>query len=332
MLRLFPALLLIVLLHTGACAADDLIATPLTLHEQIKTGASHAGVRLLGTLRLNHATINGQTLCGLSGLAWDESAGLLYALSDRGVLFHLRPGFDADGMLDSLQAVAAYPLRDEVDKPLRPPLNDSEALGLERRDGQPATLLVSFEIRPRVVRYDRSGHWLGEQDLPMALRDLRQYRDANQALEALAIDPRWGFITGTEAPRRDDPPGQVRIFTRDGLSWRYPLGSAPNSALVDMVVLDDGRLLTLERAFTAPLRPLIISLRRSPLPAPSTAGTPLTPQDVAVFDSSQGWLLDNFEGLSHYREQRFFMVSDDNCNSWQNTLLVQFELLPAAPR
>ena len=87
MLRLFPALLLAVLLHTGICAADDLIATPLTLHEQIKTGARHAGVRLLGTLRLNHATINGQTLCGLSGLAWDESAGLLYALSDRGVLF-----------------------------------------------------------------------------------------------------------------------------------------------------------------------------------------------------------------------------------------------------
>jgi hypothetical protein len=34
------------------------------------------------------------------------------------------------------------------------------------------------------------------------------------------------------------------------------------------------------------------------------------------------------EGLTRYRGQRFFMISDDNCKSWQATLLMQFELLP----
>jgi len=47
-----------------------------------------------------------------------------------------------------------------------------------------------------------------------------------------------------------------------------------------------------------------------------------------VFDTGQGWLMDNFEGLSHYRDRRFFMVSDDNCNGLQSTLLVYFEVLP----
>ncbi|HCB12317.1 MAG TPA: hypothetical protein DEP36_01915, partial [Gammaproteobacteria bacterium] len=43
------------------------------------------------------------------------------------------------------------------------------------------------------------------------------------------------------------------------------------------------------------------------------------------------WLLDNFEGLTRYQDQRFFMISDDNCSAWQSTLLVYFELLPARP-
>ena len=51
---------------------------------------------------------------------------------------------------------------------------------------------------------------------------------------------------------------------------------------------------------------------------------------MAVFDTSQGWLLDNFEGLARHREQRFFMVSDDNRSALQSTLLVYFELLSIA--
>ena len=47
-----------------------------------------------------------------------------------------------------------------------------------------------------------------------------------------------------------------------------------------------------------------------------------------MLDSGQDWLLDNFEGLTRHREQRFFMISDDNCNGWQSTLLAYFELLP----
>ena len=94
-----------------------------------------------------------------------------------------------------------------------------------------------------------------------------------------------------------------------------------------MEALTDGSLLTLERAFVTPLQPLIISLRRTePLPPPGTNQTLLKVANVAVFDSGRGWLLDNFEGLTRHRDQRFFMVSDDNCNTWQATLLVYFEL------
>ncbi len=317
----------------GACATPDIQATPVTLTDQVEVGAAYQGIRLLGALRLNAVQHDELPLCGLSGLAWDEDSGLLYAISDQGVLFQLRPAFAADGTLSGVQRVAAYPLRDARDQPLRSPWHDAEGLAIRKGDnGKPddAQLLISFEGKPRVVRYRPAGQWQGEEPLPAPLRDPGNYRHPNKGLEAMTVDSRWGVIAGTEAPFRGDPDGQIRLFRNDGRFWRYPLSSAPGSALVAMEALPDGSLLTLERAFVAPLQPLIISLRRVRLPVAATA-EPLAVTDVAVFDSSQGWLLDNFEGLTRYQGRRFFMVSDDNCQAWQNTLLVAFELLPDRP-
>ncbi len=333
MTRLLLIFVLILGLPVSACAANEFRATPISLADQAGPGDVYAGIRLLGALRLANVEIKGLRLCGLSGLAWDEDEGLLYAISDMGGLFHLRPEFDAQGYLTGIQPMAAYPLRDELDRPIRSPYDDSEGLTLRNGDNQKlgdSELLVSFEVKPRIVRYSPTGLWKGEERLPAPLRDLRNYANSNQALEAVTLDPRWGVLVGTEAPLRQDPSGQIRIFRLDGRFWRYPLGNAPGSALVAMEALPEGGLLTLERAFVAPLRPLIISLRQTELPAPE-GNAPLKVTEVAVFDNSQGWLMDNFEGLTHYRDRRFFMISDDNCNAWQLTLLAYFEWLPPHP-
>ncbi|MFO7640847.1 MAG: esterase-like activity of phytase family protein [Candidatus Competibacteraceae bacterium] len=341
MSRSILILLLILSLSMPARAAREFDATPISLADHVDPGETYGSIRLLSALRLARAEFDGLRLCGLSGLAWDENAGLLYAISDSGGLFHLRPAFDDRGHLAGARVVAAYPLRDAAGKPLRSPYaagkplrspyNDAEGLALRGRDnptsGEPE-LVISFEIRPRVVRYTPTGRWLGEEPLPALLREVHNYRDRNQALEAVTLHPRWGVLVGPEQPLRRDPAGQIRLSTHDGRYWFYPLGTAPGAALVAMEALPDGGLLTLERAFVAPLRPLIISLRRTVLPAPSRAPTPLRVADVAIFDSTQGWLLDNFEGLSRHQNSRFFIISDDNCNRWQTTLLVYFELLP----
>lgn len=330
MSRLLLTLILALGLSLTACRANEFQASPISLSDQAGVGDAYAGVRLLGALRLSSVQINGLRLCGLSGLAWDEDEGLLYAISDIGGLFHLRPEFDAQGYLSGVQALAAYPLRDAQEQPVRAPYDDSEGLTLRNGDnGVPgdSELLVSFEVKPRIVRYSPAGQWRGEERLPALLRDPRNYPNDNQALEAITLDPRRGILVGVEAPLKNDPAGQTRIFQMDGRFWRYPLSDAPGSALVAMESTPEGGLLTLERAFVAPLRPLIIRLRWTEL----TAGdAPLPVTDLAVFDNSQGWLMDNFEGLTHYRGRRLFMVSDDNCHAWQSTLLVHLEWLPNA--
>lgn len=328
--RFLLACILIVGLNTSACATREFQATPISLADQVSVGDVYAGIRLLGALRLAPAEMNGRRLCGLSGLTWDEDADVLYALSDLGSLFHLQPEFNTQGYLTGIQLVAAYPLQDALGRPLRSPYDDAEGLAIRNGDNGvqgDTELVVSFEIRPRVAHYSPTGLWRGEERLPAVLRDLSNYRNSNQGLEAITIDSRWGVLVGTEVPLLNDRSDQVRIFQLDGRSWNYPLSAAPKSALVEMEVQPDGRLLTLERAFVAPLRPLIISLRRTELPAPGGAA-PLKVTEVAIFDSSQGWLLDNFEGLTRHSDYRFFMISDDNCSAWQSTLLVYFELLP----
>ena len=50
---------------------------------------------------------------------------------------------------------------------------------------------------------------------------------------------------------------------------------------------------------------------------------------LARFDSSDGWLLDNFEGLTHLKDNQYLMVSDNNQNPFQRTIMVLFEINPS---
>src|SRR4030066_177221 len=50
-------------------------------------------LRLLGALELPSRSVNGLRFSGLSALAWNDDDNLLYALTDHGILFSLRPIF-----------------------------------------------------------------------------------------------------------------------------------------------------------------------------------------------------------------------------------------------
>jgi len=47
---------------------------------------------------------------------------------------------------------------------------------------------------------------------------------------------------------------------------------------------------------------------------------------LVKMNSHQGWSIDNFEGLAKVGKHRYVMVSDDNGNFFQQTLLIYFEV------
>lgn len=313
------------------CAGND--GSAISLHSDYANGARYRGIRLLGSLRLSARTIDGLSVHGLSGLTWSPSRQRLYAVSDLGFLLHMAPQF-ADDMLVGISFCAAFPLRDAEGSPLRGRWRDAEGLSLRvAGTATPEQLLISFEQHPRIERYGADGRHLGSVIVPLELRELSRYASTNRALEALTETRRFGVITAPELPRRDQPTRATPLLTLHGARWPFHTLDAEHSGLVGLETLPDDNLLVLERRYISPFHPLIIALSRVSLP--TLPGHSARQEEIARFDTTQGWAMDNFESVARHQGNRYFMISDDNAHPLQHSLLVYFEILdrnaPAAP-
>lgn len=330
-----PCMAALVLAATAAAADPVRVGSPYVLHRDIRPGDTYMGVEFRGALKLAAARIDDLVLGGLSALAYDADERVLYALSDGGTVFSMRPEHDAQGFLADVEVLRAFALKDANGAPLRGRHADSEALALRGADNGitgDTQLLVAFERVPRVLRFTADGALLGAIALPAKLRDVGNYKTANRGLESLAWHPRHGPLTAPEQPLRGAPDASVELHAlASGRHWRYPLAAEPNAGLADVVVLGDGSLLTLERGFGLFFVPFVSSLRRV-RELPAADGATLAVETVARLNTGQGWSLDNFEGLALLGPDRVVMVSDDNRRALQSTLLAEFRLLDAAPR
>ncbi|MCR4332761.1 MAG: esterase-like activity of phytase family protein, partial [Sulfuricaulis sp.] len=145
----------------SAYALGEMETRPVALSENIKVGDRVDRIRFLGMLQLPNPTVDGMRLSQLSGLAWDDDDGILYAISDKGYLFNLQPVFD-NGVLTGLKLLKTLHLRETGgNKPLKGTRADSEGMDiLNGRNGRKgdAELIVSFERFPRIVRYRPDGY------------------------------------------------------------------------------------------------------------------------------------------------------------------------------
>lgn len=318
------------LIEHGPSAASEgilLDSRPVALADSLAPGDRVGRIRLLGLLELPSLRVDGLRFSQLSALAWDDDKGLLYALSDKGGLFHLRPVLE-DGLLTGLRLMRAVPLRGTDGKPLAGQRADAEGMdivnGRNGRKGD-AELVVSFERIPRIVRFRPDGRALREHPLAAALADPKAYRGANSMLEAACVDERLGILTVPEEPLRGEREGRTRIFDLAGRSWLYPLNESKQITAIEC--LGNGELLVLERDFGRLFGRSVVTLRRAVLPPQPSPAEPMPVTTVVRLDAARGFRIDNFEGLARHRGNRFFMVSDDNDLFVQRTLLLYFELL-----
>lgn len=320
---MLPALVAALGVATAAAEPVALETRAAPLAEHVDPGGRVGNLRFLGMLALPSVSVDGARLSQLSDIAWDGRKGVLYAISDKGFLFHLRPVL-RDGFLIGVGLERAVRLRElDSGEPLRDRRTDAE--GLELVHGAGGTeLLISFERFPRVVRYRPDGRALGQLPLPALLADTGAYVHANRMLEALCRDPDFGVLTMPEKPLTGEAAGDTRLFSLDGPSWRYPI--AEDDRIVSLACLGQGEVLVLEGNFGSRFWRSHVTLKRVRL-----AGMPpdalLEPDTLFSLQSNRGYQIDNFEGIAHHRARRFFLVSDDNDFFLQRTLLLYFELL-----
>lgn len=192
---------------------------------------------------LDKTTFDGVFVGNLSALAVDTD-GHIAALGDRSSLYSL----DAR----TRQPVGVVNLADENGQPL-----DSEALVIDR-DG---TRLITSEIEPSIRRYTRDGKIIGRLPVPDALRVAPAGRaTTNLTFEGLTLRPGGRtLVASMEGALSGDGADLVRFQTwqrkglsRDfGLSAQYAYQVDSGLGVSDITSTPDGRLLVLERGFTA---------------------------------------------------------------------------------
>ncbi|MFK8068151.1 MAG: esterase-like activity of phytase family protein [Gammaproteobacteria bacterium] len=308
------------------------IGQPVEMSKDYKTGDQFMGIRLLGTLNLSSVAVDGYAAHGLSGIAWDEDDQILYALSDKGYLLHLQPAFKKDQnnrieILKNVDLITSYPLKNKHGKNLSGQKSDSEGLDILKGNNGikgDAELIVSFEVKPRIHRYNPQGEKSGKYELPEHFNKIDDYQYKNAALESVIIHPKLGMLTAPQLALDNTPRHLRSIFDLKGSEWKFKPQHADDSSVTDLEISNDGSVLILERKYTNIIAPIQSIIREINL---TKKGKILPTKTVALFESTKGWQIDNFEGLAHHKENKYFMISDDNKNIFQRTLLVYFELL-----
>lgn len=302
---------------TCAAAAGDAVRLAVTT-----SGPPRLSVVEVADLSL--LEVDGLKLRELSGLGWSEDDQVLYAVSDKGVLFHLV--FDgATGRLADLKPVHAVRLREADGRPIDRPQANAE--GLAVRNGSNGVLgddelVVALETGPRLSRFSRAGVQVGDLPVAEALRANANLQAESRGLEAVALHPALGAVTIPERPLATARKDRHDFYTEDGKWLSFPALNGGKGRVKAVEILPDGQLLVLER-MRIPETDRHRSVPRLLDPEACDAGVcEPRPLDIAGEDIPDG----NFEGLARLSRDLFIAVSDEIVAEKRRTRFVLFRI------
>ena len=315
-------ILCLALIAAAPLAVRDVQPLPLTsiavpLNPDDLAQSTVGDLRYLGGLVLRSTT---RLFGGLSGLRAGPG-GRLLAISDNGNWVSFVT-VERDGRLAGVRDGIIAPLLDAGDRKAKSKsAGDAESLDWNPQTGE---ALVSFEQDHRIQRY------LGiDPARPGTLRAMPTEVTRNAATagwpangggEALAVlgdGSRVLFEEEGEAANGLSPVLRVKDGVTRQLLYRRPAGYKPT----DAIEIAPGELLVLNRHYT-------VFDGVSAILARVKVADIMEPREVARL--APPLTVDNMEGLAVRKEggRTFvYMVSDDNFNAVQQTLLLKFELV-----
>jgi len=280
------------------------------------------GIEILDQKQLLFKEVKGVKFAELSDLTYDNKTKTLYLVGDKGSLFSFYASFS--DKIEGLKALDAVTLKNKKGKGLRSWKRDSEGVTLNDK----GRLFISFEGEAKIASFHKNGAQYGSMidtvKLPKKLRATKHYRSKNKSLESVAWHSKHGLLTATEWPLKQYDKKKQTIYALSGQKWHFKAEPEGRSGLSAMEVMDDGNVLVMERSYTGLSNPFVITLKKVYLQ--NCKKKMCKTKVLAKFNSSQGWLLDNFEGLARVDNHRYVMISDDNDNFFQQTLLIYFEV------
>lgn len=259
---------------------------------------------------------------GISGLHILPDGRGFIAHSDRGVWLRGRLKLDGD-RVSGIENAEMAPMLGAGGRPLAARnWFDTEALAA---DGD--TLYAGIERANQIVRY-RLSEGFSAVGIPLQVPARIRKLPFNQGLEALAFVPKAMPLAGTLiaiSERGLDDDGNILGFLIGGpRPGTFTVKRTGNFDITDAAISPSGHLLILERYFTL-LTGVQMRIRAIPL---DTIRPGAVLDGPVLIEAGPGMQIDNMEALAVTRnaagETILTIVSDNNFNLWQRTILLRF--------
>ncbi len=295
----------------------ELRTTAISLHAD-KPDIQRVGPLLWrGGLRLDSPN---RAFGGLSDMLLSADGRMLWAVGDEGAWLAARLDY-SDGRLSGVTPIGWSSLvGPDGRRPERKAARDAESLVRLADD----RLLIGFEHEHRIWQYAApTNETPGRPRIFPSPPGLAAAPD-NTGLEAM-IALRDGRLLALSENLAAGP--HIRGWIWDGTAWsKLAFERAGDFRPTGAALLPEGDVIVLERSFS-PLAGLAIRLRRIATES-IESGALLRGEELA--EMRPPYQIDNFEGIAARRGARgetlIYLLSDDNFNILQRTLLVMFEL------
>ncbi len=316
-------ILFICLDYSSLIAAEQSIGKYLDISPSQLQHYEQNNFKILGAVQLKRKADPNYQLMGFSGLAWDHDQNILMILSDRGFIIHVNPVINEDKLID-VELLSYHHLKDAYGKNLVNKAADSEGLALKtskNNKNDDTELIISFERQPRIVHYTIDGKFISNNHVNNSLNDIINYAGSNKALEAITLHNQFNIITGPERPLDSSNNNLLSLHTLNSKKWFFTPDNDNYGALVGLTTLPDNRLIALERIF-----PGVFAGVSNVIHLITLETNMLKQETLLKLQPADGYFNDNFEGITWHKNNRFFMISDDNDNLLQRTVLIYFEI------
>jgi hypothetical protein len=269
---------------------------------------------LMGAFQLNSKD---KRFGGLSGLSIGTD-GRLYAISDHGYWLSARIVKTADGALADLTDWRIASMLTAAGIPVSGSFADAEALG-QTHDG---SFLVAFEGRHSIWRYAAPPRTFTSTPTPIAAPAELARAPNNGGLECLSELPDGRLFALAEEFANPDRSFKGWLID-DNRFGRLSYQPARGYRVADCAALKNGDVLVLERRYV----PFGIFTNRLTLIDGRTIqpGEKLSGRELLRIEPPL--VTENFEGIAVQESAdgtMIYLISDDNYNPFQETLLLQF--------
>ncbi len=270
---------------------------------------------------------------GYSGLVMSDDGSRLVAVSDRGWWFTADVAYEDDRLISIGNAKTARLLAPGGQVISNNHARDAEGLAFYDGNGLKGWLLVALERRERILLYNFGRYGFRARPKTIPLPRAAKQAKFNQELEAVGRFGAGTALAGTIialSERFLDDDGNIRGWLIGGRrAGSFSVRRSADFDITDLAILPGGDVLILERRFSA----VTLAGMRIRRIAHGDIKRGATVDAEILLEANQPLKsIDNMEGLAIHRspsgELRLSIISDDNFNPLQRTLLLQFAFPP----